>query len=120
MTVRSYEELVEDESVRALIVQSKISFPGKRFRPVDTAAGVLILMNPSKQQHEMILRVMIGDKDGPVNIGGTVVMLQTVCAYPDKATLSKLLEEWPGIAQDKSVQESYNILAGQTQGDYQK
>ena len=121
MATRAYEELIADDKVQALIAQAREQYPGKRFRPVDTAAGVLVLMNPSRAQHDAILKALAGNKDDEsLNLAAAATQLQTVCAVPDKATINKLIEEWPGLPTDMGVQRAYQILAGQTIGDYQK
>lgn len=114
----TYEELIVRDDVKLILADVRAKFPGKRFRPVDTAAGIVVLASPSRAQWEIFQQQASGD--GPEASKATKSLFLATCVYPEKGQVAELVEEWPGLPLSKDVQSSMLILAGQAAGDYVK
>jgi hypothetical protein len=101
--------MADDTSTR--LEAAKIKFPGKRLVAVDTAAGVLILRQPTRQEYLMYQSLQWGD-DVAKKAGSFAELLRMTCVDPEAGAMAALIEDWPGIASDPEVVEALKELAG--------
>lgn len=114
-----YEELAQDEQVKALLETLAEKYPGKRLRPIDTAAGVVVCVNPSRPQHTAFLAQLFDD-DKTVNAKAFEGLLRATAVHPEPGILSQWLNEFPGIAADKDVVGELKILSGSAKDSHAK
>jgi hypothetical protein len=107
-------ELLADDAVKARVEAVQQRYPGKRVRPVETAAGVLILRQPTRPEWECFEQAVWNDEDLPGKARGMKLLVTSIVADPPAADFAKLLEDYPGLASDKDLTLEVRKLAGQT------
>jgi hypothetical protein len=107
----TYDELMQDEAVKATLAELAGKYPGKRLRPIDTAAGLVVCVNPSRPQYNMYLSSIWSD-DKVENAKAHETLMRACVVLPDPKTFAQWLEEYPGIPSDKDVVLELRRLAG--------
>lgn len=107
----THDELLQDPDVKARVEAVQQAHPGRRVRPIDSAAGVLVCVAPTRQQLLQFETLLWGD-DATAKARAHEDLLKNCCADPDRARLQALLEEWPGICRDPEVIRELRILYG--------
>jgi hypothetical protein len=106
-----HDELVKDEAVAARVAAAQEANPGKRVRAIDSAAGVLVCVQPTRQQL-LYYETMIWGDDVTVKAGAHEELLKMCVFDPDKAAMRTILEDWPGVSRDGDVLRELRILYG--------
>ncbi len=104
-------ELLADDNIREQIAALQTQHPGKRLRPIDTAAGLIICVNPSRPQWTQFL-ASVWDDDKVTNAKSAELLLRAVTVHPERQTLDKWLDEYPGMASDPETMLELRKLAG--------
>jgi hypothetical protein len=107
----TYEELMADPDVKSRIDDLAAKHPGKRLRPIDTAAGVVICVNPSRPQYNMYLS-MLWDDDKTANAKAHEVLMRACVVDPVPAVFGQWLDDYPGIPADRDTVQELRKLAG--------
>lgn len=109
----STEELLEQEEVKARLeeVRADPRNVGKRFRPVDTPAGLIILKSPSAPQWSITMAAMWDDDKG-VASRAMRGLVQSLVVYPGPDEVKRISTEWAGIWDNKDLAKAARILAG--------
>jgi hypothetical protein len=115
----TYEELVSDESVKALLAELQAKYPGKRLRPIDTAAGVIVCAHPSRAQYNFF-KASIWSDDKNENAKAHEALLRACVVHPSAAEFALWLENYPGIDTDKDVVAELKILTGASKDAHAK
>jgi hypothetical protein len=115
----TYEELMADAGISALLEDLRSKHPGKRLRPIDTAAGVVVCVNPSRAQYTFFKSGLWSD-DKTENAKAHELLLRACVVHPDAATFAKWLDEYPGIDTDRDVVSELKILTGSAKDSHQK
>jgi putative endopeptidase len=84
---------------------------GKRFRPVDTPAGVIILKSPSVAQWSMTMAIM-WDDDKSIASKAMRGLVPSLVVYPGPDEVKKITSEWSGIWDNKDLGKAVRVLAG--------
>lgn len=100
-----------DPKVQARIDAVRAANPGKRVTAIDTAAGVLVLVNPSRQQYIMFQTMQWSD-DVARKATAYAELLRMCCKDPGADAMTGILEEWPGLPNDGDVIEALKELTG--------
>lgn len=106
-------ELMADDAVKARVEAAQGKYPGKRVRPVDTAAGVLVLRQPTRPEWECFEQAVWNDEDLPGKARAMKLLITSVVVDPGKDEFAKLLEDYPGLSGDKDLTLEVRKLAGQ-------
>jgi hypothetical protein len=107
----SYEELLADPEVAGRLAELSGKHPGKRVRPIETAAGVVYCCNPSRPQYNMYL-AQLWDDDKNVNAKAHESLMRACVLYPEAHVFAQWLEEYPGLASDTDTVTELRKLAG--------
>src|SRR5271165_53051 len=98
------EELLEREDVQAAIVAAKASpaHAGKRFRPIDTPAGFVIIKSPSKAQWNM-MRAIAWDDDKANSSKAMESLIMGILVHPDRGEIARISEDYVGIWDNPAI-----------------
>jgi len=107
----TYEELMADAATQKLLEACAAKVPGKRLRPIDTAAGVVVCCNPSRAQFNYF-QASLWDDDKTVNAKAHENLFRACVVHPEPAVMAQWIEDWPGILVDKDVISEFRILYG--------
>lgn len=105
------DELLADSKIQELIASIQAGLPGKRLRPIETAAGVIICQNPSKAQWQQFV-AGVADDDKNTMIKSVEIFLRGVTVHPDAKTLENWIDNYPGITGDPDTILELRKLAG--------
>jgi hypothetical protein len=98
---------MKDEEFAALQVQ----LPGKRLARIKTAAGEIVCRQPTRVEHGVFKKVYFDP-----NVAAAVAyenLLVTTAVAPDRETLSRWLEDYPGISMNVRVVKALKQLSGE-------
>lgn len=87
-----------------------------RTRVCETAGGTLVLRSPTRAEWRKF-KVLVMSDDVAAQVGATENLLFDICVYPGRDGLAALLDSYPGLEADKSVQQAIKELTGQVQSD---
>ncbi len=107
----THEELAVEHADKLAELKSK--HPGKRIRLIDTAAGVLACVNPSRPQFNLF-QSQLWDDDKAINARAHENMLRACVVDPDPKTFAQWVDEYPGIMVDRNVIAEFKIVYGAT------
>ncbi len=109
----TFEELLDREDVQAAITAAK-SNPqnaGKRFRPIDTPAGFIVVKNPSSAQWT-IMSAMAWDDDKATASKAMRGLILGCIVHPDKAIVAQMSEEYAGIWDNPHIVKEVRVHCG--------
>lgn len=92
----------------------------KRFAKVVTAAGPIILCNPSRAQDNAAKAVM-GEGSVADLARGMEALFLAMCVIPTTEEMTTIVtEDWPAVPRDPEVVKAINKLSGSARGEYAK
>ncbi len=115
-----HDELIASNTdVAKAVEQLSASYPGKRLKAVDTAAGIIIMRSPSRPEFSAFRMWQIDD-DKSVSASSQEKLMRQVVVSPDAATFGQWLDDYPGISSDPEVSKTLRILLGMTKDTTEK
>jgi len=116
MQLSNSPEITDEEMAAA-----KAAAPNKkRFEKVITAAGPIILCNPSRAQDNAAKAVM-GEGSIADLARGVEALFLSCCVIPSQAEVTQMIaEDWPALARDPAVQKAVNRLSGASRDEFAK
>lgn len=109
----TYQELMADPEVQATMAALQAQHPGKRLRPVETAAGVFVFRQPTRPEYNYFRTQILSD-DKNESSKAFESLVTSCVVHPPLTEAMKLLEDFPGISADKDVVATLSILSGLT------
>jgi hypothetical protein len=100
----SLQELLLREDVKEAMVVAKANpmATNKRLRPVDTPAGLIVIINPSKGQWN-VFRTAVWDDDKSVASKSMEGLIKTLIVYPDAKTIAEWDADCAGLWDNKDL-----------------
>jgi hypothetical protein len=98
----THEELLQREDVKKIVADLSAQNPGKRFRPIDTPAGLIVICNPTRAQWN-IMRAIAWDEDKANASKSMEGLILGIIKYPDAAAVAKMSEDFVGLWDNPDV-----------------
>jgi hypothetical protein len=112
-TLEELEEYFPE--LKTLLPELAKKYPGKRLKPVETAAGLAVLANSTRGDYLAYLEALGDGKPGAFDN-----LFLSMVVYPGKDEARAWLESYNAITRDPDVQQTIQILTGWKKEERQK
>ena len=111
MATRQELEAREDVQERLAVLKADPRYTGKRFRPIDTTIGVVIVINPSRGQYNVTGAQLLDDDKG-ASFKAFSGLFRMCVVDPAPAVLTPLLEDMSGALDEPEAMKEFRRHIG--------